>query len=87
MITVELVGELADYIGVKKVSLNVKTPIRLRDVLNIFISSLSGPQRNILVKEGKVYALVILNGTLETNYDKLVTEGDKVGLILPIEGG
>ena len=87
MITIELVGELAEYVGRSRVEVDVKTPARLREVLDSFIASLSRPQRNMLARDGKIRAAVIVNGTLETDYDRIVTEGDKISLILPVEGG
>lgn len=87
MVIIDFLGELAEYVGKKRIDLPLKTPIRLRDILTTFITSLEKPYKNLLLTNDKLRAIVIVNGVVETNYDRIIVNNDKVALLMPIEGG
>ena len=87
MVLVEFFGGLAYYVKDRRLEIKLERPARLREVLDMVVQSLDRPARSMLMSGGSLRAIVILNGAAESDFDKLVSNEDRIVLTSPIEGG
>lgn len=86
MVTVEFYGEMSLYVRGRIVEIKLSKPTKLREVIEIIIQTLEEPVRKLIAKDG-LRAVVVVNGAVESDYDRQISDGDKIIVLSPIEGG
>ena len=87
VVSIKLLGGLQYYTKRANIDLAIASPMKLRQVLDELLLLFDEPAKKLLVSNGKLRAIVIVNGVAETNYDKTIENKDQLILTSEIEGG
>ena len=87
MVSIKLLGGLQYYAKSADMDLPIASPMKLRQVLQDLLFLFDEPAKKLLVSNGKLRAIVIVNGVVETNYDQTIENQDELILTSEIEGG
>jgi hypothetical protein len=87
MVKVEFYGEMSLYLRDRVVEINLNKPTKLREVIEKIIQMLEEPVRKLIATNSGLRAVIVVNGAVESNYDRQIYNEDKIIDLSPVEGG
>jgi len=77
---------MALYVKNRVVEIKLDKPARLREVIERIIQVLEEPVKKLIAING-LRAVIVVNGAVESDYDRQINDNDKIIVLSPLEGG